>query len=146
VLASDSAARTDDLTSRTTQFENCPVLVVEDNILNQKVTKVLLEDLGCIVDIASDGKSALALIERNDYDIVFMDVGLPEMDGITVTEHIRSDSAAKNTAIVGLTAHVMEEDIQRCYDARMNEVLTKPVSLDELRKVISRLCSQKQPG
>lgn len=119
------------------QTEKPSVLLVEDDVLNQKVTKALLEDLECDVDIASNAKDALACIEQNNYHIIFMDIGLPEENGITLTEHIRSNSETKNMIIIGLTARATEEDIQRCYDARMNDVLTKPVTLDELKKTIS---------
>lgn len=119
---------------------NCRVLLVEDNPLNQKVTKVLLEDLGCTVDIAVDGKQAIKKVNENDYHIIFMDVGLPEMDGMSVAKEMRCLNDKKDVPIVALTAHVMEDDIQKCYQAQMNEVLTKPITVEQLKKALFRWC------
>ena len=124
----------------TKSYCDCRVLLVEDNPLNQKVTKVLLEDLGCQVDVVMDGRQAIQHIKENQYNIVFMDVGLPEMDGITVAKEIRRLDGTKDVPIVALTAHVMEKDIQQCFQAKMNGVLTKPITVDDLKKTLLQWC------
>lgn len=112
------------------------VLLVEDNILNQKVARILLEELNCHVDIAEDGENALRLIKTNQYDIVFMDIGLPDMDGLTVTKKVRAIEAYKALPIIALTAHSLEQDIERCLQFSMNDVLTKPITIQELKKIL----------
>jgi len=94
------------------------VLVVEDNFIAQQVAKALLSQLACHVDIASNGEDALTLFEQNEYDLIFMDIGLGEgMDGYEVTYHIRKQSnAKKNTPIIALTAHASEDNKQRCIE------------------------------
>lgn len=111
-------------------------LLVEDNILNQKVARILLEELNCHVDIAEDGENAIRLMKTNQYDIVFMDIGLPDMDGLTVTKKIRAIEAYKGLPIIALTAHSLEQDIQRCLAFSMNDVLTKPITIQELKRVL----------
>ena len=106
------------------------VLVVEDNYIAQTVAKTLLSGMDCHVDVASNGVEALALFEKNHYDLVFMDIGLGEgMDGYEVTHHIRSKtSITKHIPIIALTAHGGDESKQRCIEAGMDAVLTKPLT------------------
>lgn len=106
------------------------VLVVEDNIIAQMVVKELLSKLSCHVDIASNGHDALTLCDKNQYHLIFMDIGLGEgMDGYEVTHHIRNKSTAiKNVPIIALTAHAGDDNKQRCIEAGMDAVLTKPLT------------------
>lgn len=106
------------------------VLVVEDNFIAQTVAKKLLSNMNCQVDVAPSGVDALALCENNHYDLIFMDIGLGEgMDGYEVTNHIRTKSnATKNVPIIALTAHGGDESKQRCIEAGMDAVLTKPLT------------------
>jgi PAS domain S-box-containing protein len=122
-------------------YKNCRVLVVEDNQLNQKVTRLLLEELGCFVDIAPEGKTAIAMVEKNIYHIIFMDIGLPEMDGVAVAKYLRNHEEAKDIPIVALTAHVMQKDLQRCQDVNMDAIMTKPVAIDDFKDILARFCS-----
>ncbi len=124
-------------------FHDYCVLVVEDNVLNQKVTTALLNDLGCRVDLAEDGKEAFKKVESKDYDIIFMDIGLPEMDGVSVAKRLRVKPKTKDAIIVALTAHSLNEEKRRCFDAQMDDVLTKPVSSSDLSKVLTALCQKK---
>lgn len=117
------------------------VLLVDDNELNQKIAKILLEEMGCNVDVAADGQSALSLITNNHYDIVFMDIGLPDMDGRATTKKIREQKIYKDLPIVALTAHALEYDIQQCYEASMNDVLIKPVKTTDLKKILKKWVS-----
>ena len=92
------------------------VLVVEDNLINQKVSKILLEQVGCKVDIADCAKEALEKVKK-PYDIVFMDIGLPDMDGFQVVEKIREREAPEqHVPIVAMTAHVFAHDRKRCFE------------------------------
>lgn len=121
------------------------VLVVEDNFIAQTVAKTLLSGMNCHVDVASSGIDALALHEQNDYDLIFMDIGLGEgMDGYEITHHIRSKtSPTKHIPIIALTAHGGDESKQRCIEAGMDAVLTKPLTqthaTDILKSFIPKL-------
>lgn len=111
------------------------ILLVEDNELNQKIAVTMLDDMGHQIDVASNGEEALAKFNTNDYDLIFMDIGLPDMDGLDVTSKIRQQedlTRSKNTPIVAMTAHVYEEDKNNCLEAGMNDVITKPVMLESI--------------
>lgn len=114
------------------------ILLVEDNVLNQKVAKNMLEGMGCTVDIVDTGIEAIRLVEKSKYDVVFMDVGLPGVDGLTTTETIRKNFQNDELPIIGLTAHALEADIQRCYQATMNDVITKPIAIKNLKMILSK--------
>ena len=114
------------------------VLVVEDNAINQKIAKALLEQLGCEVDLVSDGKQAL-YSASDDYDIIFMDIGLPDVDGFEVTRRIRAKSTIKKRIpIIAMTAHVFGHDRKHCFEVGMDEVVAKPVMQDNLIEVLHR--------
>lgn len=116
------------------------VMLVEDEPTNQKVVSILLQDeLGCQVKIAASGKQAIDLFKLNDFDLILMDVGLPDQSGIEVTKQlIELDDDSQPTPIFGLTAHASEESKQECLAAGMQGQLTKPASLDALEKVIGQ--------
>lgn len=124
------------------------ILVVEDNIIAQKVAQSILTQASCYVDIASNGQEALNFWKQNNYDLIFMDIGLPDMDGYQVTHHIRVKEIAKNrhTPIIALTAHVGAEDKQRCIEAGMNAVLSKPLSNKSCHEILNSFITQKKPG
>jgi two-component system, OmpR family, aerobic respiration control sensor histidine kinase ArcB len=125
---------------KNTQFE-CAILVVEDNPINQTVMRAMLSNLGCKVDVAGNGKDSLKLSETNAYDLIFMDLGLPDMDGLQVTKSLlKSEKKLKRKPIpiVGLTAHVMEDDRKNCLDAGMIEVLTKPIVYAQLVELLKK--------
>ena len=105
------------------------ILLVEDNELNQEVASELLRSAGFVVDVAVDGRDALARLEQNRYayDLVFMDMQMPEMDGITATREIRRHPEAKALPIIAMTANAMSSDRQACLDAGMNDHLAKPI-------------------
>ncbi len=105
------------------------VLLVEDNPVNQKVAQTVLERLGCQVDIAENGEIALTKAADDDYDIIFMDVTMPVMDGFEATRSLRADSGRNHdTPIVAMTALAMRGDRDRCIEAGMNDYLQKPVT------------------
>jgi len=109
------------------------VLVVEDNTLNQKVMGLLLKQIGCVYEIAGNGKEAVEKLRGKSYNLIFMDLQMPVMDGIAATAVIRGDMNV-TTPIIALTAHVFPEDQQKCLEAGMNDFLTKPVTIKALRE------------
>jgi len=117
------------------------VLLVEDNVVNQRVALGVIRKLGWQADVAGDGAAAVDLCQRNDYAVVFMDCQMPQMDGYVATEHIRKWEASNGkpaVPIVALTAHAMTGDRERCLDAGMNDYLAKPFGLEELRTTLER--------
>lgn len=123
---------------------NANVLLVEDNALNQKIAKILLEELGCHVDIVDNGKQAIESNRIKQYDIIFMDVGLPDMDGISITKAIRKENIHQNVPIIALTAHALEQDRERCLQASMNDVLTKPIKSVDLKRILAQCVDEKR--
>jgi PAS domain S-box-containing protein len=116
-------------------------LVVEDNPVNQLVAVRLLRRLGGEVTAVASGTEALVQCTTEAFDIVFMDCQMPEMDGYETTRRLRADSGTvreRGTPIIALTANALADDRQRCLDAGMNDYLSKPVRLDELRAALER--------
>ncbi len=119
------------------------VLVVEDNAVNRTVVEELLRRQGAEVACAVDGREALAAVEAGSFDLVLMDVQLPEMDGLEATRRLREKGFRK--PIVGLTAYALEGDRQRCLDAGMDDYLTKPVSPDQFRDKVAAWTGRRRP-
>lgn len=116
------------------------VLVVEDNPVSQKVAQAMLHKLGCEVQVASGGKQALAMVQREVFDVVFMDCQMPEMDGYETTAAIRKlEGPAAQLPIVALTANAMPGDREICLQAGMDEYLAKPATIESLRSMLHRL-------
>ena len=116
------------------------VLVAEDNVVNQMVITSMLEKLGYDAIIASNGREAVDMYGAMKFDLVLMDISMPEMDGVEATGLIRElqKMSGRTTPIVGVTAHALTEDRQRCLDAGMDDYLPKPVKPDALRRVLER--------
>jgi len=117
------------------------VLLVEDNPVNQELAQHMLEFLGCHCSLATDGRQALAMLERDVFDAVLMDCEMPEMDGFEATAAIRqreSSSAAARLPIVALTAGAVEGDRDKCLAAGMDDYLSKPFSIHQLERVLRR--------
>jgi PAS domain S-box-containing protein len=113
------------------------VLVVEDNLVNQKLAAKLLERMGCQVKVAASGAAALGLYADYRFDLILMDCQMPEMDGYETTALIRQrESGRKRTPIIALTANVMENDLEKCLEAGMDAYLTKPIDLGKLREAL----------
>lgn len=124
------------------------VLVAEDNLVNQRVVRGLLEKLGCAVEVVSDGRRAVEIVKRQTFDVVFMDCQMPELDGLEASRIIRESNL--RLPIVALTAGVMEGDRERCIDAGMNDFLSKPVRLEDLERALQAWagdtqCTSKNP-
>lgn len=128
----------------TDQTETHGVLVVEDNHINRLVVTKHLESLGHTVTTAENGKDALALLEHNRFDIVFMDIQMPEMDGLTATRELRGKEnvASRRIPVIALTAHAMREDRERCLDAGMDDYISKPVKRTDLKSIINKYLPQ----
>ena len=127
------------------RFRDLTVLLVEDNEINQQIAVELMQAAGARVEIASNGRVALdklMLAGPERYDLVFMDVQMPEMDGHEATRRIRADSRFDALPIVAMTAHAMVEERERCFAAGMNDHLTKPIDPIGLYRAISRWCPQ----
>jgi CheY-like chemotaxis protein/HPt (histidine-containing phosphotransfer) domain-containing protein len=126
---------------------NSVVLLVEDNFIAQAIAKSLLISMDCQVDVASNGTDAIALCEQTNYDIIFMDLGLVGgLDGYDVTHHIRSKDTAKHTPIIALTAHSGEECRQRCLEAGMDAVLTKPLTQVHAQEILQTFIPTRHEG
>jgi signal transduction histidine kinase/DNA-binding response OmpR family regulator len=114
-------------------------LVAEDNAVNQRLIKRVLEKLGCRVDVASNGHEAVAMAKALQYDIVLMDCSMPELDGYQATGELRRClPQTHRLPIVALTAHAMPEDRAKCLAAGMDDYLSKPVNLEQVRQVLDR--------
>ncbi len=116
------------------------VLVAEDNVVNQMVITSMLEKLGCEATISSNGREAVEFYSKMKFAIVLMDISMPEMDGVEATAKIREIQRRSNdtTPIIGVTAHALAEDRQRCIDAGMDDYLPKPVKPEALRRMLER--------
>ena len=115
------------------------ILLAEDNSVNQKVASLILKKLGYRADIVSNGLEAVNALQTVPYDLILMDVEMPEMDGITATKRILEDVTAKPPYIIGLTAYAMAEDRDRCLQAGMKDFLTKPVRLEDLERALQKV-------
>jgi len=127
-------------------FENlgAKILLVEDNKVNQEITKSMLINMGCEVETAENGEVALTKALQNNFDLIFMDCQMPVLDGYEATEMIRAAeeaSSSKDTSariIIALTAYAMMGDRERCLSVGMNDYLSKPFTMDDLRKCLEK--------
>ena len=126
------------------------ILLAEDEPVNQLVAQMLLSDAGLEVDIAGDGAKAVRLVEQNDYDLILMDVQMPEMDGLDATRAIRHMPQGKHVPILAMTANVFAEDQAKCLAAGMNDFLAKPavpeVLFASVLKWLSKAGDEKNSG
>lgn len=126
--------------------ENIAILLVEDNKVNQLVFKGLCKKMSLKVDVANNGIEALTALKNKDYDLVFMDCLMPEMDGYEATQQIRQGNAGeenRNITIIAMTANAMEGDREKCLEAGMDDYLAKPINQGAFREIIfSRLAKK----
>ena len=108
------------------------ILVAEDNVVNQQLVLKLLERMGYHPDIAANGIEVLKALENKNYDVIFMDVMMPEMDGITATKEIKKLALNKQPRIIAMTANVMKGDQEKCMEAGMDDYISKPIHVQEL--------------
>lgn len=125
---------------------NISVLLVEDNLISQKVVKTILEKLGCRVHHADNGLSALEMISSAEcFDIVFMDLQMPEMDGYKTSEEIRKfGQSVKQPVIIALTANIYKDDKDKCLNCGMDDYLRKPVTVKDIKEILDKWTPENQ--
>jgi signal transduction histidine kinase/ligand-binding sensor domain-containing protein/HPt (histidine-containing phosphotransfer) domain-containing protein len=124
-------------------FSSADILLVEDNELNQQVVLGFLEDTKAKVDVAGNGLIALEKLANKNYDLVLMDIQMPEMDGVTATQKIRQQAQYDNLPIIAMTAHAMPDELNKCLEAGMNEYFTKPIDPNALFSLMAKYLSDK---
>ncbi len=122
------------------------VLFAEDNIVNQKLAVGILQKLGHRVTVAGDGKEALDILQDKEFDLVLMDVQMPELDGLAATREIRrrESGTSNRVSVVAMTAHAMKGDRENCLDAGMDDYLSKPIRLKEMANKLAELFPGKE--
>ncbi len=126
-------------------IKGAAVLLVEDNLFNQQVARELLEEAGAAVTLADNGQEAIDWLLQAHCDCVLMDIQMPVMDGLEATRQIRANPALSSTPVIGLTANAGQEDQAHCFQAGMNDVVSKPFEPDRLLAVLATWLAQ-QPG
>lgn len=119
------------------------ILLAEDNQVNQKVGIMMLKKFGYRADLVANGLEAIDAVERQDYDVIFMDIQMPEMNGLDATEIIinsfkNQDKNESQPYIIALTANAMNEDRQKCLEVGMNDYMSKPININNLKEVLLR--------
>jgi polar amino acid transport system substrate-binding protein len=121
-----------------TQRLSGTVLLVEDNVINQQVAQEILEGIGLLVHTVNNGQEAIDALGQHSYDLVLMDLQMPEMDGYEATRRIRADAKYEQLPLIAMTAHAMAEEREQCLEAGMNEHIPKPIDPAHLYKVLSQ--------
>ena len=127
------------------QKEKANILIVDDIFSNQLLLSAIVENAGHEYKVVSNGKKAIDELERNDYDIIFMDIEMPVMNGIETTKHIRSEfSQPKNKIpIIAMTAHNQYEFSDKTEGAGFDEIISKPYSLDKFKVLLKKYVPEK---
>jgi CheY-like chemotaxis protein len=128
--------------------ENHPlrILLAEDNVVNQKLAMRLLSQMGYRADVAANGLEVLQAVERQTYDVVLMDVQMPEMDGLEATRQMCARWAApQRPHIIAMTANALQGDREMCLAAGMDDYLSKPIRVEELIGALGRTPSRENP-
>ena len=123
------------------EIHNKRLLVVEDDPVNRTVMDAILNSIGIQYEFAEDGQEAVEAYEKQAFDLIFMDCQMPEMNGYEASKTIRSieKSKSKNhTAIIALTAHAQPDEKNKCLSSGMDDCLTKPVRIQQIKKVIEQ--------
>jgi CheY-like chemotaxis protein len=121
------------------------ILLAEDNVVNQKLALRLLQQMGYRADLASNGLEAIECIERQPYDVVLMDVQMPEMDGLEATRRITAKwPRGQRPRIVAMTANAMQGDREECLTAGMDDYVTKPIRVDALVAALTLVPTRRE--
>lgn len=128
------------LTHKPAQMPGHPlrILLAEDNLVNQRVALGFLSKYGYRADVAGNGLKVLTALKRQFYDLILMDINMPEMDGLLTTQAIRAQEDMPQPYIIAMTANAMYEDRKRCLDAGMNDYISKPIRIGELSAALQR--------
>ncbi len=126
-------------------YRNLRILLAEDNLTNQQVVLHILEKMGLKVDVVNNGREAVRATEETSYDLVLMDIQMPEMDGYEATRHIRARITDHRLPVIAMTAHAMKEDRVKCLEADMDDYLTKPFAPLDFIKMMEKWISQDIP-
>ncbi|NJK53101.1 MAG: response regulator, partial [Leptolyngbyaceae cyanobacterium SU_3_3] len=121
--------------TRFSEYFPLRILVAEDHAVNQKMIRLLLQHLGYHPDIVSNGNEVLEILQRQSYDVVLMDIQMPEMDGLSTTRCITRLYASHRPSIIAMTANAMQGDQEECLSAGMDDYISKPVRLENLIRV-----------
>lgn len=132
--------------SRVQSYSHLKVLVVEDNIINQKVVGGFLKKFGIHADFAGNGLECLSTVEKNTYDMIFMDCHMPQMDGFEATRALTTLLGDQRPIIVALTASSMKEDIDKCFEVGMDSFLSKPLTSSSLEEVLVEFSRLRKVG
>lgn len=137
-----STKRINQIQEATAQYKKFDLylLLVEDEAINQRVISAMLKELGCRFDIAENGEQALKFLGKKKYDLILMDIRLPDSNGVTLTQKIRSltDKTISSLPIIAMTAHALEEEVINFRTAGIDDVITKPVSLNSILGTFSK--------
>ncbi len=120
-------------------------MLAEDDAINQEIGTLLLQDVGLQVDIAENGEAAVRMANQKPYDLIMMDMQMPELDGLEATRRIRATDSGQTVLIVAMTANAFAEDRARCMDAGMDDFVTKPIDPDFLYQVLYRHLAKGRP-
>jgi CheY-like chemotaxis protein len=116
--------------------KNKNILSVDDSSINQNIMKTILERRGYNVLIAYNGEEAKAILEKKDIDLIFMDIQLPDINGLKLTKIIREDAKLRGIPIIAMTAYAQQEDRLKCVNSGMNDYMTKPIDIDEIKRIL----------
>lgn len=119
-------------------FEAINVLIVEDNLVNQKILMSIAKKLTESVSLANNGAECLEAVAKHKPDIIFMDCQMPIMDGFEATEKLRASYSKEELPIIAVTANALSQDRERCFDAGMNDFLSKPVKIDDIKTTLNK--------
>jgi CheY-like chemotaxis protein len=132
-------------TTQKNKVQSIHILLAEDNVTNQKVALLMLKRLGYRADVANDGEEVLSALEKRAYDLIFMDVQMPKLDGLEATRRIRQQwtQPMESPYIIAMTAHALQGYREQCIAAGMNDYVTKPIKLEELENAINRCLEER---
>ena len=119
------------------------ILVAEDNSMNQLLAKKMFAKIGYQIEIANNGQEACEMASTNNYDIIFMDIHMPVMDGLEATIEILKSKPHQLPIIVAMTANVIKEAEEECLAVGMKDIITKPFTIDQLRKLLDKWISSE---
>lgn len=123
------------------RYAHLNILVVEDNVVNQKVTAAMLQHFNINVDIAENGKVAMEMVKNTKYDLIFMDCQMPVKDGFETTKAIRvmvDGQTKKDVTIIAMTANSSESDQKKCFESGMNDFVAKPAELEDVSSILTK--------